>query len=216
MTTDTQPEPERSAAERERLEALCLLGPHGDPDAQALWLALMPCVAAAHELLGIGAVFGLPEAGRMKAQLYDTTKDTPLTGARCIASRSTFIESYVEKKSHGRSMLTSITVDGVQHNSPIVEAATEEYRRYIFGRATLDLDRARGVLGVLRRLLLASEPTNFRYARSERGAAPAVLATAQEVRMQLYEGLLRVEHPFLTLAKRVQRMNTVERLGRKL
>lgn len=200
---------------RVRAARLRLVGPEGDPEAQALWLPLRRAYATAHQLASLGATFGLQDSHTFSLQLADAGKDTPATDACCLESRDAFIEAAVERASAGQTFVRSITIGGEQHDGPIMKAAIEQYRRYAFGRITVDLDRARGLIGIMIRLVEASAPENFRYAQSSRGAAPAALAMMQEVRHQLHEEVLACREPFLAYAKKLKRMQALERLGRK-
>lgn len=198
-----------------RLRELRLLGPEGDPEAQALWLALSPAYTAAFELLGMGSIFGLDDCSKLERDLRTAAEGTPLAGTRCLISRATFIDEAIERMSKGNSLVTSIVIDGVQHDSPIMKTAIQEYRRHVYGCAMVDLSNARTVMLRLRDLLLGSTPAHFRYI--PRGPlAGATLSTIAEIRIRLHEHLLAVEDPFVAFAKKVKRMNTMERLGRNL
>lgn len=201
------------------------MGPEGDPDAQAMWLALRKAYTPAFELLQHGAVFGLQGAHTLELQLRDVAKDTPLTGTKCMLSRDAYIDDYLDARVHTtrgdddnkrRVTIMSIQVDGVQHDSPLKKEAAAEYRKYAFGVATTNLDRARAMVKIIIHILQATEPENLTLAQSGRGAQPAVLALSQKLRHEAHDALLEAREAFLKFAKRVKRMHAVERLGRKV
>ena len=114
-----------------------------------------------------------------------------------------------------RLLITSITVDGIQHDSPLKKQAAAKYREYSFGLRVVEFRAAAEIGRAVAKLVKVAEPEAFNYAQSGEGAVPNVLSMAQELRAEAARSLQSAVAPLESYARIVNRMAAIERLGGK-
>lgn len=187
--------------------------PHSDQLDVALWLSVQKVYEPAALLADLGAVLGTPNASQLTSYLTMAVAGTPLTGRECMVSREKFVSDFVESRVGDRPTIRSIMKDGVWHDAPLYQKAGSKYREYLANVSRKSLDTARVICTTALCIESAADSTLLHRVGAT-GALKQLLFKAQGLKLAVRESFVHVQEPFQKMAKRLQRIDALERLGR--
>lgn len=208
------------------LQRLRLVGPHGDPLSQAMWLPLRRACAFARESLDSlwrllrpprlkpGGPYGFEtfagDAERWRSRLADDLEHaierTPCAwpGMPCMKSREKFLRDY--------------TMDCADTQPESPERA---YRHYLISVRPVELKDAHHIIKLLGELLRETRPSALPESDIKRPSLSHLRAQRQrehviECRKRIFGELQVAKQPIVDFGRAVKRLHTMEKLGWKI